>query len=64
MNNEKIVRVVLHCRGCKRESTFWPDRALDGPEELVYWIVVYMPRCRCGYPFSDVHAFTKEGAPA
>jgi hypothetical protein len=54
--------IILVCKGCKGERTFYPDRPLRGASELIAWMNTKMVPCGCGATHGDVKAHMK-GAP-
>jgi len=55
----EIDHIIVVCKGCKGERTFFPDRPLRGAKELIEWLDSKPTRCGCGATHCDVKAHLK-----
>jgi hypothetical protein len=52
-------QIILVCKGCGGERSFYPDVALKGANELIEWMKTKAYACPCGATHCDVKAHMK-----
>lgn len=54
-----VDHVIVVCKGCRGERTYYPDANLTGAQALIAWIDTKLTPCACGAETCDVKAHLK-----
>lgn len=58
-----VDHIIVKCKGCGGERTFYPDANLIGAEGLLEWMKTKIPEgCDCGSRVADIKAHVKNAA--